>query len=61
MTEVGGWGYRWNPGLSAISLRSGDALWLSLSNGTQFVITIDDAESAAALINSCLSQTSESR
>ncbi|GGX56508.1 hypothetical protein GCM10010341_91290 [Streptomyces noursei] len=22
-TEVGGWGYRWNPGLSAISLRSG--------------------------------------
>lgn len=60
-TEVGGWGYRWNPGLSAISLRGGDALWLSLTNGTQFVITIDDAESAAALLNSYLPQKSGSQ
>jgi hypothetical protein len=53
-TEIGGWGYRWNPGLSAISLREGDALWLTLTDGNQFVITIDDAASAAQLVNQLL-------
>lgn len=53
-TEIGGWGYRWNPGLSAISLREGDALWLTLTNGNQFVITIDDADTAAQLTNQLL-------
>ncbi|MFC7806846.1 hypothetical protein [Streptomyces olivaceus] len=52
--EVGGWGYRWNPGLSAMSLREGDALWLTLVHGNQFVITIDDADTAARLTNDLL-------
>ncbi|MBB5117400.1 hypothetical protein [Streptomyces eurocidicus] len=50
--EIGGWGYRWKPGLRAVSLREGDALWLTLDRGKQFVITIDDAGTAAELINS---------
>ncbi|MFJ9041800.1 hypothetical protein ACIRF8_35190 [Streptomyces sp. NPDC102406] len=54
--EIGGWGYRWKPGVQAVSLREGDALWLDLTNGTRFVITIDDAQTAADLINSHLPQ-----
>ncbi|MEU5427446.1 hypothetical protein AB0H73_17850 [Streptomyces olivoreticuli] len=50
-TELGGWGYRWKPGMRAVSLRQGDALWLALINGKQFVITVDDAGTAAELIN----------
>ncbi len=60
-TEIGGWGYRWNPGLSAISLREGDALWLTLSNGNKFVITIDDAETAAQLTNQLLAHGHKGR
>lgn len=55
-TEIGGWGYRWNPGLSAVSLREGDALWITRIDQAQFVITIDDAETAAVLINQLLEQ-----
>lgn len=54
--EIGGWGYRWKPGLRAVSLRAGDALWLDLANGTRFVVTIDDAQTAATLINSNLAE-----
>ncbi|MFI0769613.1 hypothetical protein ACH4TQ_32695 [Streptomyces sp. NPDC021218] len=49
--EIGGWGYRWKPGVRAVSLRKGDALWLELTRGTRFVITIDDAQTAADLVN----------
>ncbi|SEB81095.1 hypothetical protein [Streptomyces melanosporofaciens] len=31
--EIGGWGYRWKPGVRAVSLRKGDALWLELTSG----------------------------
>lgn len=50
-TELGGWGYRWRPGVRAVSLREGDALWLTLTRGSSFVITVDDAGTAAELIN----------
>lgn len=49
--ELGGWGYRLRPGVRAVSLRTGDALWLHLTNGTRFVVTVDDAEAAARLVN----------
>lgn len=49
--EIGGWGYRWKPGMRAVSLRTGDALWLRLTNGRQFVVTVDDAQTAARLVN----------
>ncbi|MFI5825304.1 hypothetical protein ACIA8I_40575 [Streptomyces rishiriensis] len=57
--EIGGWGYRWNPGLSAISLREGDAIWLVLTGGSQFVITIDDADTAAELTHQLLARGHE--
>ncbi|CAM5469554.1 hypothetical protein SABIM44S_02691 [Streptomyces abikoensis] len=49
--ELGGWGYRWMPGQTAVSLRAGDALWLELTSGKFFVVTVDDAGEAAELVN----------
>lgn len=49
--QLGGWGYRWLPRRTGVSLRAGDALWLRLSSGTEFVITVDDAERAARAVN----------
>ncbi|WP_049719406.1 hypothetical protein [Streptomyces caatingaensis] len=48
--EIGGWGYRWRPGLRAVSLREGQALWLEFTSGAQFVVTVDDAGTGADLI-----------
>ncbi|MFJ2824822.1 hypothetical protein ACIO7M_27485 [Streptomyces toxytricini] len=59
--DIGGWGYRWNGGLSAISLREGEALWLTLAGGNQFVITIDDAGTAADLTNELLAHGRKGR
>ncbi|MGW1751044.1 hypothetical protein ACWCRD_36600 [Streptomyces sp. NPDC002092] len=59
--EIGGWGYRWKPGLRALSLREGDALWLELVRGTHFVITVDDAQTAADLVNQYLPGPGEGR
>ncbi|MFJ2113350.1 MULTISPECIES: hypothetical protein [unclassified Streptomyces] len=57
-SELGGWGYRWMPGRSAVSLREGDALWLDLVTKKQFVITVDDADNAARLVNEYLAGSS---
>jgi len=50
----GGWGYRgslrWR-GRAAVVVRSGSALRLELQDAKQFCITVDDAETAAALLN----------
>lgn len=58
--ELGGWGYRWLPGRSAVSLRAGDALWLQLESGREFVITVDDAARAASAVNGNLARTERS-
>ena len=59
--EIGGWGYRWKPGLCAVSVREGDALWLELARGTNFVITVDDAQTAAELVNQYLPGSGKGR
>jgi hypothetical protein len=55
--ELGGWGYRWLPRRSAVSLRAGDALWLRLDGGREFVVTVDDADRAARVVNANLGRT----
>ncbi|GGX93119.1 hypothetical protein GCM10010324_43800 [Streptomyces hiroshimensis] len=57
--ELGGWGYRWMPGQTAVSLRAGDALWLELTSGKHFVVTVDDAANAAARVNSSVAPVKE--
>ncbi|MBZ4319823.1 hypothetical protein [Streptomyces huiliensis] len=49
--EFGGWGYRVRSGRSGLVLRSGDALVVRLATGGEFFVTVDDAATAAALLN----------
>ena len=51
MGEFGGWGYRIVPGKRGLVLRAGEALALELREGREFVVTVDDAQTAAALVN----------
>ena len=57
-TEYGGWGFRWGfNGRMGVIVRSGEALEIRRRRGLSFVIAIDDAVSAAALINSLVART----
>ncbi|MFF3544184.1 DUF1648 domain-containing protein [Streptomyces platensis] len=49
--EFGGWGYRIRAGASGLVLRSGEGLVVRLTNGREFAVTVDDAATAAALLN----------
>jgi len=52
LREFGGWGIRvGGGGRLGIVLRSGEALEVERGNGRVFVVTVDDASTAAALIN----------
>jgi hypothetical protein len=52
LSQYGGWGVRWNlGGRLGIILRSGEALEIHRRKGLVVVITIDDATTAAGLIN----------
>ncbi|NYI42345.1 DUF1648 domain-containing protein [Demequina lutea] len=48
--EFGGWGIRQRPGALGIILRNGESLQVTRRNGRRLVITVDDAETAAALL-----------
>ncbi|MEV4867713.1 hypothetical protein [Streptomyces syringium] len=54
--DMGGWGYRVHPGRSGLVLRSGDAVVARLTTGSEFVITVDDAATAAALLNALVAR-----
>jgi hypothetical protein len=47
----GGWGWRIRPGRSAIILRRGDAIEVTVGEGRRFAVTVDDAATGAALLN----------
>ena len=49
--EWGGWGYRMIPGGTAVVLRRGDGIEVSLEGGRKFAVTVDDAATGAALLN----------
>lgn len=46
-----GWGYRVTPHRSGLVTREGEALALELVSGREFVVTVDDSQTAAALVN----------
>ncbi|MFF5499138.1 hypothetical protein [Streptomyces aquilus] len=47
----GGWGYRWRPEKgTAVVVRRGEGVRLSLWDGHTFTITVDDAEAAVQII-----------
>ncbi|MEU0674033.1 DUF1648 domain-containing protein [Streptomyces sp. NPDC006172] len=51
MGDFGGWGYRIRPGRRGVVLRSGEALSVRTAAGRDYVITVDDSTTAAALLN----------
>lgn len=50
-SEWGGWGYRVGPGRTALVLRSGPGLVVELTDGSRVAVTLDDAATPAALLN----------
>ncbi len=56
LPDLGGWGYRIAKGRRGLALRSGPAVWLELDNGTQFVVAVDDAATAAGLLSDLLAR-----
>ncbi|MCX2182092.1 hypothetical protein KV205_16345 [Streptomyces sp. SKN60] len=58
VAEFGGWGYRTRPRRSALLLRSGEALSVRRTNGFEFLVTVADAETAAALLNTLAARDS---
>ncbi|WP_062388417.1 DUF1648 domain-containing protein [Demequina iriomotensis] len=50
LAEYGGYGIRQIPGATAVVLRSGPALEVTRRSGRRFVVTVDDAATAAAVL-----------
>ncbi|MEU0524957.1 hypothetical protein [Streptomyces niveus] len=49
--QWGGWGYRWRPEQgTAVVVRRGEGVVLSLGDGRTFTVTVDDAEAAVGVI-----------
>lgn len=48
--QWGGWGWRMRPGATALVVRRGEGLLLDLRDGRRFVVTVDDAATAAGLV-----------
>lgn len=50
-THWGGWGWRMTPKATALIVRRGEGVRLRLTSGRDLVVTVDDAATAASLIN----------
>ena len=56
--EFGGWGLRWAPGGGfGVVLRTGPGIRVIRTNGKVFTVTVDDAETGAALLGSLAART----
>ncbi|UUY48847.1 DUF1648 domain-containing protein [Streptomyces yangpuensis] len=49
--QVGGWGYRLSGLGTTVMLRAGECLVIRPAKGTEFAVSVDDAERGAALLN----------
>lgn len=54
--SFGGWGWRRVPGALGVILRNGEALKVDRKQGHSLVVTVDDAATAAALVNALLAK-----
>jgi len=55
--SYGGWGYRVRPGTRGIIVRGGPSLRLHRNDRPDLVITVEDAERGAALVNALVART----
>lgn len=59
MADFGGWGYRWaGNGRSGVVMRSGSAIEVTRRSGKRFVVTVDDAQTGAAVLAAVMPATS---
>ena len=59
MGEFGGWGIRWSvDGRFGVVLRTGEAIEVTRTSGKRFVVTVDDAETGAALLEALVLRSS---
>lgn len=59
MGEFGGWGLRWAPGGGfGVVMRTGPGIRVRRTNGSVFTVTVDDAETGAALLAAEAERTS---
>ena len=56
LAEYGGWGYRVRPGRTGVMIRSGEGIVARLASGRDFAVTVDDAATGAALLNTLIDQ-----
>ncbi|MFJ6935500.1 DUF1648 domain-containing protein [Streptomyces sp. NPDC101132] len=54
--QVGGWGYRLSGLGTTVMLRSGECLVVRPRTGSEFAVSVDDAERGAALLNALAGQ-----
>ena len=52
----GGWGYRMRPGVRGVIVRGGDSLRLERKDRADLVLTVDDPQSGAGLVNALIQQ-----
>lgn len=52
--QAGGWGYRINDRGTTVMLRRGECLVVRTRRGTDFAVSVDDAERGAGLLNSLI-------
>jgi hypothetical protein len=57
LLHYGGWGYRARPGVRAVVIRSGTSLKVSRRRGSDLIVTVDDAEAGAALLDRYLGRS----
>ncbi|MFJ6618702.1 DUF1648 domain-containing protein [Kitasatospora sp. NPDC091335] len=55
--QAGGWGYRVNGLGTTVMLRGGVCLVVRTRRGTDFAVSVDDAERGAALLNALIART----
>lgn len=61
-SEFGGWGWRWGTdGRRGVVLRTGEALQVTRANGRVFVVTVDGAAEAAAVLETLSLRSKDNR
>jgi len=61
LADFGGWGIRLASGKTGLIVRGGEALQVSRTSGRTLVVTVDDATTAAALVNGMLQRDRSAR
>ncbi|MEV5726313.1 DUF1648 domain-containing protein [Streptomyces pharetrae] len=59
--DFGGWGYRIRPNRRGLVLRSGEALAVRTAVGRDYVVTVDDSTTGAALLNGLVDRDARGR